>query len=363
MATGGTGGHIFPAIATAKVLGERGHEVSLIGQVGGMEEKAAQNANLPFVGVEAGKLARNGQGRPDPRQLMAAFRGLLQARRSLAELRPAALTSFGGFAAFPGLIAAQSLGIPTVLHEQNAHLGLTQRVALGRSKVLATVYPHVVGAPEGKMRVVGMPIREDTMTPTEARARLAESGLYLSANPSTITLLVMGGSQGSLALNEAAVAELPKLDGFLAGRPLQVLHATGPRWIGDVKKATDHLPWYHAGGFVDATAAFTLATLALTRAGTGTLAEAAFHGVPLLMVPLPESAENHQWHNAQVVAKMGAGMLFEQPQLKNGLIEGLRTLAAHDRLSIMQDAAKDRATLGAAVALADIIEEVGAAGR
>ncbi|WP_034353730.1 UDP-N-acetylglucosamine--N-acetylmuramyl-(pentapeptide) pyrophosphoryl-undecaprenol N-acetylglucosamine transferase, partial [Deinococcus phoenicis] len=134
MATGGTGGHIYPAVATARELMVRGHEALLLGQRGGMEERVAAEQGLAFHGVDAGKLARSGQGRPDPRELLRAGRGVAEARAFLKGAQPGAVVGFGGFASLPGVLAAQSLGLPTVLHEQNARLGLTQRLAAGRAR-------------------------------------------------------------------------------------------------------------------------------------------------------------------------------------------------------------------------------------
>lgn len=145
MATGGTGGHIYPAVATAKELMARGHAALLLGQRGGMEERVAAEQGLEFVGVDAGKLARSGQGLADPRQLLRAALGVVQARRVLVGRQPGAVVGYGGFASLPGILAAQSLGIPTVLHEQNALLGLTQKLAVGRAKAVGTSYQEVRG--------------------------------------------------------------------------------------------------------------------------------------------------------------------------------------------------------------------------
>ncbi|WP_041222056.1 undecaprenyldiphospho-muramoylpentapeptide beta-N-acetylglucosaminyltransferase [Deinococcus proteolyticus] len=358
MATGGTGGHIYPAVATAQELIRRGHSAAILGQRGGMEEGAAERAGLEFFGVEAGKLARSGQGRPDPRELLKAAGGVVQARRWLAGQRPGAVVGYGGFASLPGVLAAQSLGIPTVLHEQNAHLGLTQRLAAGRARAVATAYEEVIGLPAGKGRMVGMPVREERVERGEAFARLNAAGLALE--PGRLTLLVMGGSQGSLALNEGVPPVLREIlaGGTLHGEPAQVLHSTGPRWADSVAPSVADLPWYHVTGFVDAPSAWSAADLGITRAGTGTLAEAAFHGVPLLMVPLPESAENHQFHNAQAVEKAGAGRLVPQDTLSRDLGKRVLECGLSGTRSEMREAARRRSPQGAAARLADLVEQL-----
>lgn len=378
MATGGTGGHIYPAVATAHELMERGHDAALLGQRGGMEEGVAAREGLAFYGVDAGKLARSGQGRPDPRELWRAAQGVAQARRTLARLRPGAVVGYGGFASLPGVLAAQSLGLPTVLHEQNARLGLTQRLAAGRARAVGTAYETVLGLRPDKATLVGMPVREARL---DRRAALAALGL----RDGPFTVLVMGGSQGSLFLNEtvpgvlgalfgeagewpraAGTGGLPVFDLDLrqetpsaAGqhsRAVQVIHSTGPRWLDHVRPAVEGRPWYHVSPYLDAVAAWSVADLAITRAGTGTLAEAAFHGVPLIMVPLPESAENHQLHNAQAVEAAGAGRVLEQREAAQRLGELVLECAAPGAHAALREAARRRARPGAAARFADLIE-------
>jgi len=346
-----------------------------MGQKGGMEEGIAEREGLTFYGVDAGKLARSGQGRPDPRQLLKAGQGLAQARRTLAGLNPAAVVGYGGFASLPGVLAAQSLGIPTILHEQNARLGLTQRLAVRRARAVGTAYDKVIGLDPRKATLVGMPVREERMPRAEALAALG-----LRDGP--ITIMVMGGSQGSLYLNQQVPGILwrlfgkvgklrgkgdsvPPIDLDLRGphlienarsREVQVLHATGPRWLAEVQPKVENLPWYHVTGYVDAVAAWSVADLGITRAGTGTLAEAAFHGVPLVMVPLPESAENHQYHNAVAVEQAGAGRVVEQKVLPETLEKVVLECAAPGKRAAMRDAAQKRARPGAAARFADLIE-------
>ncbi|PTA68919.1 undecaprenyldiphospho-muramoylpentapeptide beta-N-acetylglucosaminyltransferase [Deinococcus arcticus] len=372
LATGGTGGHIYPAVATARELAARGHETLLLGQRGGMEERVAAEQGLSFEGVDAGKLARSGQGRPDPRELLRAAQGVLQARTLLTRRRPSAVVGFGGFASLPGVLAAQSLGLPTVLHEQNARLGLTQRLAVGRARAVGTVYDRVLGLNPARATLVGMPVREQRLPRAEALSRLG-----LQDGP--LTLFVMGGSQGSLFLNNSVPDTLQNIlgpEGLLPqegaglvnldftgpvptdgrGRAVQVLHATGPRWLSEVGPRVRGLDWYKAAGYVDAVAAWSVADLAITRAGTSTLAEAAFHGVPLLMVPLPESSENHQYHNAVAVQTAGAGRVVEQKSVPETLGQAVLECASAGTRASMSGAARRRAQPGAAAAFAALIE-------
>ncbi|WP_045233558.1 undecaprenyldiphospho-muramoylpentapeptide beta-N-acetylglucosaminyltransferase [Deinococcus pimensis] len=335
LATGGTGGHIYPAVATAHELKSRGYRPVLLGQRGGMEERIAGTEGLEFFGVSAGKLARH---KPDPRELWRAARGFREARVFLAGTRPLCVVGFGGFASLPGVLGAQSLGIPTLLHEQNARLGLTQRMALRRARGVATSYPKVLGLPPERGTLVGMPVRE-------ARVDRAEALRTLGLQDGPLTIYVMGGSQGSVALNEAVPGALEHLfgaEGLWRDGSVQVIHSSGVKWIRDVTGRVQHLEWYRASGFVDSVAAWSVADLAVTRAGTGTLAEAAFHGVPLVMVPLPTSAENHQLHNARAVEESGAGVVVEQSQLSGRLAEAVLECLPSDVRTRMRQSALAR---------------------
>lgn len=380
MATGGTGGHIYPATATAKELITRGYQALLLGQRGGMEERVAAEQGIAFEGVDAGKLARSGQGMADPRQLLKAGAGIVQARKILSARKPAAVVGYGGFASLPGVLAAQSLGIPTLLHEQNAVLGLTQKLAVSRAQAVGTAYSEVRGLDPRKATLVGMPVREERLPRAGALARLGLEGKGLDDTP--LTLLLMGGSQGSLFLNETVPGVLrqlfgpegvwragqlpsvqsalgvPLLDFNFTGRSrrVQVLHATGRRWLEQVAPTVTDLPWYRAVDYVDAVAAWSAADLAITRAGTSTLAEAAFHGVPLIMVPLPESAENHQYHNGLNVQRVGAGQVVEQGKAAQELGRAVLECAEPETLAAMREAALSRAQPGAAARFADLIQ-------
>ncbi|GGJ73410.1 UDP-N-acetylglucosamine--N-acetylmuramyl-(pentapeptide) pyrophosphoryl-undecaprenol N-acetylglucosamine transferase [Deinococcus aquiradiocola] len=351
MATGGTGGHIYPAVATARELQRRGYEVTLLGQLGGMEERVAQDSGLAFHGVVAGKFARSASGL-DPRQALRAARGLAQARSFLNRTRPGVVVGYGGFASLPGVLAAQSLGIPTVLHEQNARLGLTQRLALRRARAVGTAYPDVAGLPAGRGTLVGMPVREEWLLRQEATQRLG-----LQEGP--LTVFVMGGSQGSVALNSAVPGVLREVLGEAGLSPddgVQVLHSTGPRWLSDVLPEVQNLGWYKAVGYVDSVAAWSAADLAITRAGTGTLAEAAFYGVPVVMVPLPSSAEDHQRFNARAVEAAGAGRLVEQEAMSRSLGSVVLECLKKETRASMREAALRRSPQGAASRLADLAE-------
>lgn len=344
MATGGTGGHIYPAVAVARELAGRGCQVAFIGQQTGLEARLIPAEGLPFYGVRAGKWHRD---RPDPRQAVRAALGLRDAAMLLRQLRPALVVGFGGFASFPALAAARVLGIPYALHEQNAYPGKVTRWFAPSARFVAAAQAEVgTHLPVGA-EVVGMPVREERLGRAAARRQL---GL-----PETATVtLVMGGSQGSLVLNEAVPSAFERLP-ERTRTDLRVLHSSGPAHVEKTRERAAGSTRYRVDGYLESVLAWSAADLGISRAGTGTLAEAAFHGVPLIMVPLPSAAENHQLHNARAAEAAGAGITVEESTLAT-LEEAWQTLLDPVVRQKMRAQARLRSPEGAGERLADLIE-------
>jgi UDP-N-acetylglucosamine--N-acetylmuramyl-(pentapeptide) pyrophosphoryl-undecaprenol N-acetylglucosamine transferase len=339
LATGGTGGHVFPALALAARARAAGWDVTVLGAAGGPEAGWSRGEGVPFVGVSAGKLDRQ---RPDPAQLLHALRGTLQALGHLRRARPDLLVGFGGFASLPGVAAARLTSTPYVLHETNAVPGLVTRAfARGARLVVLTQGATAAALPRARTAVVPLPVRERRLERGAARAAL---GIPADA---TLTL-VLGGSQGSAHLNEV----VPRIAArVLTDRPdLWLLHQTGERWLDHERARQGARPRTLLAGFVDAATAFGAADLAITRGGFGTLAEAAFHGVPLVVVPLPSAAEDHQRHNAEALAADGAGLWA--PQGDEGALESAwRALLDPAARARAAAAARSRSPAGGADAL------------
>jgi UDP-N-acetylglucosamine--N-acetylmuramyl-(pentapeptide) pyrophosphoryl-undecaprenol N-acetylglucosamine transferase len=348
-ATGGSGGHIYPALAVAEELKQQGLEVAFIGQAAGMEARLVPEGGFGFYGVRAGKWDRS---RPDPRQALRALLGLKDAYGIVRSLKPQLAVGFGGFASFPGLLAAVRRGIPIVLHEQNAFPGRVTRWLHGYAAAVATAQPEVGARLKRARRLVqvGLPVREKLFDKREARGVL---GLPLDGK----LVLVMGGSQGSLRLNRTVPASYRELGNV----ELTILHSSGPRWETEVREEVADLKSYHVAGYLDATLAWSAADLAITRAGAGTVAEAAFHGVPLLMVPLPSAAEDHQTHNARAVEAAGAGKLVAEAPLEElaaRLADEWRTFLDDGVLAASSRAALARSPQGAAKRMAALVSEM-----
>ncbi|TBH21576.1 UDP-N-acetylglucosamine--N-acetylmuramyl-(pentapeptide) pyrophosphoryl-undecaprenol N-acetylglucosamine transferase [Thermus thermamylovorans] len=291
---GGTGGHLFPALAVAGELGRRGHGVFYLGALGGLEARLLPEAGLPHALIPAGKLDRAAFR---PREALGLLRGLWAARRVLREVAPRAVLSTGGYAGFPGAFLAELKGIPVLLHEQNARLGLANRLLLPRARGLALSLPLPLPPGLGqKARRTGYPVREERHPKAEAKRRLG-------FDPGKPLLLVLGGSQGSLELNERLPPRLKALG-------LPVLHQVGERWVERYRHLEGER--YRVAGFLDAPLAMSAADLLLGRAGAGTLAEAAYHRLPALLFPLPPSLDGGaQAANARAYQEAGGAELAD----------------------------------------------------
>ena len=330
---GGTGGHVLPALAVGLELAARGHEVYYVG-TGGIEAELVPE-KLPFFRVPAGKLDRTAWR---PGELVQTAKGILASLALARRLRPHAVFATGGYAAFPFALAARLVGAKLFLHEQNASMGLANRLLrpLAKEVFLTLAIPGVRG------RVVGMPILERRYAKAEARTRL---GL----DPKRLTLLVLGGSRGARVFNR----EAPKLLAPFLDR-IQVLHVSGRGRLAEVHRPGQG---YHAVEFVEGPLAWSAADLALTRAGAVTLAEAAFHRVPLILVPYPYAADDHQRKNALRYVEAGAAQMVEEAEIGT-LPSVLKALLRPEVRARMAEALAALDPQGSATKIARTIEEV-----
>ena len=345
IAGGGTGGHLMPALAIARALRETGCvEPVLVGAVRGVEARLLPTRDFRYHLLPAEPLYRN-QWWKNARWPVVAARLLASVRRVYADERPVAGVGTGGYASAPVVWWATRRGIPTALQEQNAYPGLTTRWMSGR---VDRIY---LGLPEGRGQVRPGPRTEvlDTGNPIvppdpERRPAAAERWSLPAGKP---TLLLTGGSQGSLALNRALAG---CLDTGLAGR-INVIWVTGRATYQDF--ARYHVP---AAGvqvveFLDPMAdGYAVADLVVGRAGALTVAELCAWGIPSVLIPLPTAAADHQTHNARALAAAGAAAFLPQSELSPArlgeVVEGL--LLDEAARAGMARAARERGRPGAA---------------
>ena len=345
---GGTGGHIFPGLAVADLLRARDWRVVWLGSPSGMEAEVVPRHGYPMAWVQFGGLRGKGLATALllPVRLLRAF---WQALRALRAERPSAVLGMGGYIAFPGGMMASLCGIPLLLHEQNSVAGLANRVLSRVADRVLTAFPGVL---PGAV-CVGNPVRADIAALPEPAQRYAQ-------RDGRLRLLVIGGSLGAAALNEAVPRALAAMDPAM--RPL-VTHQAGAKHLETLRAN------YRSAGvegelvaFIDdMAAAYAGADLVICRAGATTVSELAAAGVASLMVPYPHAVDDHQTGNARHLADRGAAMMVRQQDLHPDALAGI--LASLDRASLAAMAAKARALgqPGAVGSLADACMELGAA--
>jgi UDP-N-acetylglucosamine--N-acetylmuramyl-(pentapeptide) pyrophosphoryl-undecaprenol N-acetylglucosamine transferase len=354
IAGGGTGGHIYPALAVARSLRARAGEPELgwLGGHRGLERDLIPPAGIPLRRLWVRSLRSAGR---DIHLVLDPVRLALSIPQALVLLiarRPAAIFTTGGYVAIPVLLAAAVLRIPSVLWDGNVIPGRSVRLVARLATVL-TVSHRVTGAALGVERtyVTGTPIRSVAdVDRDEARERFG-------GRPGERILLVFGGSQAVRRINDAVTGALPRLV-----ERVRVIHVTGDAGYAGAMAARADLPEelrdrYRPFPFLhdDMTAALAAADLAVGRAGASTLAEAAAFALPTAIVPYPHAA-GHQRLNAQAFVDAGAAMLIEDEALDaDRLVEVAGLLSDPARHAVMSAAARELARPDAAVAVADLV--------
>ncbi len=300
---GGTGGHLFPALAVCECLQARRPEapVLFVGAVGGVEAGILPRLGHAFRGLAVSQVKGKGCGR-QIRALLGLPKTVREAWGVLREFRPDVVLGVGGYASFPTVVAAALGRIPRVIHEQNAIPGLANRW-LGRLASAVAVSFEASGAAFRGRRVVvtGSPVRA-AIRPGDRPSARERLGLSRGA----FTVLVFGGSQGAHRLNAAMLEALPELSG--ERERLQFAHATGEKDLAEVRAAyARHQVRARVEPFFeDMASVYQAADFALCRAGAGTVFELATMGLPALLVPFPFAANDHQRANAEALVSAGA---------------------------------------------------------
>jgi UDP-N-acetylglucosamine--N-acetylmuramyl-(pentapeptide) pyrophosphoryl-undecaprenol N-acetylglucosamine transferase len=325
---GGTGGHIFPGLAVAEALRERGWRVHWLGAPSSMEEKLVPPRGFAFEPVQFGGL--RGKGLLTlallPVRLLRAF---AQSVGVLRRVKPDVVIGLGGYITFPGGLMSVLIGRPLVLHEQNSVAGLANKVLASVANRVFTAFPNVLKNAEW----IGNPLRAPFMAQTDPTLRfMGRSG--------PLRLLVVGGSLGAQALNAVVPKALARI--APAERPI-VVHQSGARQI-DALRAN-----YAEAGveaelvpFIDDTAsAYAAADIIVARAGASTVTEIAAVGAAALFVPFPSAVDDHQTTNARFLVDAGGGWLVQQTDLTPELLSDL--LQKTERTTLVEKALRAKA--------------------
>ena len=346
---GGTGGHVFPALAVAAELRARGAEVFWLGTRRGLEAKLVPDAGIAMEWVSVAGL----RGKGAPALLLAPFRLLLASLQVLAIIlrrRPTVVLGMGGFVTGPGGVVTWLLRKPLVIHEQNSIAGMTNRWLAPLAQRVCAAFPNTFKRKD--VLQTGNPVRREiSALPAPAQRFAARDG--------AINLLVLGGSLGARALNEMVPAAVAMMN----TRPV-IWHQTGARHLDEARVM------YERAGvnarivpFVDDMAeAYAWADLVVCRAGALTVAELAAAGVGAVLVPYPHAVDDHQTHNAQYLVSAGAAVVAQQrdltPQKLSELLAPFCGEGARVRLLAMAEAARRRAQTDAAARVAEQCLEV-----
>lgn len=354
LAAGGTGGHMIPAHALASELTRRGAGVALV-----TDERGARIPGL-FDGVPvhilpAGRLGGGPLGWM--KAALAVLKGRRQARMLYRQFRPDAVVGFGGYPAFPALLAASAARIPTILHEQNAVLGRVNRLLAGEAEAIATAYPEVDRLKpnhKSKVALVGNPVRE-------AVARLGEVPLPPFDEVAPLKLLITGGSQGASVLGTVVPAGLGALEPSIRHR-LQVVQQCRPDDIEAVRAsyAALRIPAELMTYITDMPAKLAEAHLIIARAGASTIAELTAAGRPAILVPLPSATDDHQTANAREMAKAGGARMIAQDEFTPEALARQIEALAQDPEALANAAARSLSVgrPNAASDLADLVERI-----
>ncbi len=318
---GGTGGHVFPGLAVADKLKSEGWQVSWLGTAARMEARLVPEHGYEIDFIDVAGVRGNGIKR-----LLAApfqiLKSIFQARKVLKNRQVDLVLGMGGFASGPGGIAAWTLGIPVVLHEQNATAGMTNRLLSYFSKKVLMGFSGAFL--NEKAILVGNPIRKDLLALPEKQ---------FSASSSSLRVLVIGGSLGAQVLNETVPQALMNFD----ATKVSILHQTGKGFSESVlaRYQDTHVEYKVQDFITDMAAAYDWADVIICRAGALTVAEVAVVGLPAIFVPLPHAVDDHQTKNAQSLVNAEAAILLPQKDLNaKKLSECLATLSQNRQLLV-----------------------------
>tara|TARA_R110001592_G_scaffold356543_2_gene658642 strand:+ start:10466 stop:11548 length:1083 start_codon:yes stop_codon:yes gene_type:complete len=342
---GGTGGHVFPALAVAHSLMERHDKVVWLGSKGGMEDGIVTKANIQFFGIDVTGV--RGKGRIN--QLFAPFKiisAVFQALRVLKKVKPNAVLGMGGFASGPGGLAARILGIPLVIHEQNSVAGMTNKILAKFATTIMTAFPNAF--PEKvNCKMVGNPLRADI-------ARLYFEQNSDSKKRESVRLLILGGSLGAESLNDIVPKALDLLEEAI--RP-EVWHQTGKNKSEGVSQFySEFKVEAKVSEFIeDMAEAYRWADFVICRAGALTISELCAAGLGAILIPYPHAVDDHQTKNAEYLVKGGAAWLLAQHDLTPKVLsEVLRPLLIkRERMNILSQAAHKLAQIDATESVAN----------
>jgi len=307
---GGTGGHIYPALAIAEGLKQKYPEAEIlfVGARDKMEMQKVPQAGYPIEGLWIAGLQR----KLTLKNLMFPIKllsSLWRSRSIIKKFKPDVVIGTGGFASGPLLQMAQRMGIPTVVQEQNSYPGITNKMLAAKAQLICVAYEHMERFfPKEKLQLTGNPVRQDLMDVSDKKM---DAYTYFNLNPQKKTLLVLGGSLGARTINQLLAQ---KLD-FILQMGYQIFWQCGKLYFDQYEHLASH-PDVHLVSYIDRMdLVYAAADVIISRAGASSVSELALVGKPVLFIPSPNVAEDHQRKNAQAIVDQGAAMMLLEKDL------------------------------------------------
>lgn len=333
---GGTGGHIFPALAVGHALEQEGWSLHWLGSVGGMEQELVPQHGIPMTLLPVKGVRNKGLVSliKAPFQLLNS---IILARKAIKQFKPDVVLGMGGFASGPGGIAAKLCGVPLVIHEQNAIAGMTNNQLNRFSRWTLQAYPGTF-AESNKVQTVGNPVRQDIGSDKDPALRI-------ESDEKSVHILVIGGSRGAAVFNE----ELPETFSRVnSGLKVQVRHQCGKgnhdAVLERYQRNDSSKVIVEVSEFIsDMARAYEWADLVVCRAGALTVAEIAMAGCVAIFVPYPHAVDDHQTYNARYLADQGAALIIQQHDLSKERLAQEITALANDKEHLIDMARKAQA--------------------
>ena len=339
---GGTGGHIFPAVSIANAIKELKPDTDIlfVGAEGRMEMHRVPAAGYPIKGLPVAGFDRKNLLKNIP-VLIKLFKSQRLAKKIVKEFRPHAAVGVGGYASGPTLKVAGGMGIPTLLQEQNSYAGVTNKLLAKQAKKICVAYEGMERFfDKDKIILTGNPVRQGLLNHTKTREEaIATFGL----DPDKKTVLILGGSLGARTINQCLMANLDKVK----NSGIQFIWQTGKIYIEEARKAVaeaGELPMLHVTDFIsDMATAYSAADLVISRAGAGSISEFCLLQKPVILVPSPNVAEDHQTKNALALVNKNAALYVKDAEAKDLLLD--KAIEAVNQPELLKNLSKNIAEL------------------
>jgi UDP-N-acetylglucosamine--N-acetylmuramyl-(pentapeptide) pyrophosphoryl-undecaprenol N-acetylglucosamine transferase len=329
---GGTGGHIFPALSIANEIRKRDHDAKIlfVGALGRMEMEKVPAAGYPIIGLPVEGIQR----KPGFRNFAVLYKlmvSLVKARRILQSFKPSVVIGVGGYASGPLLRMAALRKIPTVIQEQNSYAGVTNRLLARKAAKICVAYAGMEKYfPAKKIVLTGNPVREEVII---THVKRSEASGFFRISGDKPVLLILGGSLGARTINNSILAGIMILD----NANIEVLWQTGKLYYGRIQEAIApmQLKNIQCLDFINRMdLAYALADVIISRAGAGTISELCLVGKPVILVPSPNVAEDHQTKNAMALVQQQAALMITDREAPQKLVNEALSLMKNEELKI-----------------------------